>query len=166
MTVYGILYCNFFNIQASIKSKSLIMAHRKLYRSRKEKVLAGVAGGIGEYFDFDPVIARVIFVILTFFGGGGLLVYVVLWIALPEKPLQAGENNIDDFVVDVEEVAEESIKCIKKGKNFSIVLAVILIALGVTLLLDQLNFIVFRNMWPVILVVAGVFLLLRSFDKK
>ena len=59
----------------------------KLYRSRNNRVIAGVAGGLGEYFNVDPVIVRLLFVLLGFAGGNGLLVYVIAWILIPERPL-------------------------------------------------------------------------------
>lgn len=58
----------------------------RLYRSRNNRVIAGVAGGLGEYFDVDPVIVRLLFVLLSFAGGNGLLVYIVAWILIPERP--------------------------------------------------------------------------------
>lgn len=59
---------------------------KRLYRSRKEKYIAGVCGGIGEYFDIDPIIPRLIFVLLLLGEGSGLLIYLILWLVVPEKP--------------------------------------------------------------------------------
>ncbi len=59
------------------------MEARKLFRSNRDRVLAGVAAGIAEYFNIDPVIIRVIFIATTIFGGTGALVYLLLAIALP-----------------------------------------------------------------------------------
>jgi len=55
----------------------------KLYRDIENKVIGGVCSGLGFYFNTDPVIIRVLFVILTFFLAGGILVYFVLWIIFP-----------------------------------------------------------------------------------
>ena len=62
------------------------MKDKKLARSRDDRMLAGVAGGLAAYLDIDPALVRLIFVIITLFGGGftGLLIYVVLWIIMPE----------------------------------------------------------------------------------
>jgi phage shock protein PspC (stress-responsive transcriptional regulator) len=57
---------------------------RRLYRSTESKVIAGVCGGLGAYFNIDPVILRIIFVLLTFVNGVGLLAYIILWIAVPK----------------------------------------------------------------------------------
>lgn len=59
--------------------------HRVLRRSRTDRVGAGVAGGLGEYFGVDPVLFRVLFATAAFFGGAGLLAYLVAWAAIPEQ---------------------------------------------------------------------------------
>ena len=59
---------------------------RRLYRSRTNRKLAGVCGGLAEYFNTDATLLRVLFVVLTVFGGSGLLLYLVLWIIVPEAP--------------------------------------------------------------------------------
>ena len=56
----------------------------RIRRSRSNRKVAGVAGGLARHLDIDPVILRVAFVVLTFFGGVGLLLYVALWLLLPE----------------------------------------------------------------------------------
>jgi phage shock protein PspC (stress-responsive transcriptional regulator) len=61
------------------------MKMKRLYRSPDEKKIAGVCGGLGEYFDLDPVFFRLFFVVLVFFGGIGLLAYVVMCIMVPMK---------------------------------------------------------------------------------
>ena len=60
---------------------------KRLYRSRKDKVLAGVCGGIAEYLDVDPVVVRLVWAILTLISMGmGLLAYLIAWIIIPEEP--------------------------------------------------------------------------------
>ena len=63
---------------------------KKLRRSRSDRVLAGVCGGLGEYFDMDPVVVRVIFALFAVFAGGGVLAYVILWLVVPEAEADAG----------------------------------------------------------------------------
>jgi phage shock protein C len=65
---------------------------KRLYRSRKEKVLAGVCGGIAQYFDVDPVLVRLITVVLALFAGIPLLIYVAAIIIIPKEPLPEGES--------------------------------------------------------------------------
>ena len=61
---------------------------KKLYRSRKNKILGGVAGGFAEYFDVDPIIMRLFFFGLMF-SGAFLLAYIVAWIFVPLAPEQS-----------------------------------------------------------------------------
>ena len=63
---------------------------KKLYKSNKNKVFTGTCGGIGEYLNIDPTIIRLIFVIVLFFGGTGILVYIVAALIIPNTP-------VDDF---------------------------------------------------------------------
>jgi phage shock protein PspC (stress-responsive transcriptional regulator) len=59
---------------------------RRLYRSRDEKMIGGVCGGLAEYFNVDPTLVRLIWVIITLVGGAGVLLYVVLWVIMPLSP--------------------------------------------------------------------------------
>ncbi|VVB62490.1 PspC domain protein [uncultured archaeon] len=59
---------------------------KKLYRSRKNRVIAGICGGLAEYFDIDPIIVRLITLILVLSFGAGLIVYIIAWIVVPEEP--------------------------------------------------------------------------------
>lgn len=60
---------------------------RKLMRSSVDRKIGGVCAGVAEYFDFDPTIVRVVWLLAVLFGGTGLLLYVILWIVLPPAPL-------------------------------------------------------------------------------
>ena len=62
------------------------MKGKKLYRSRENAMLAGVCGGIGEYFDIDPTIVRLAWVILGFCGGVGLWAYIIAAVINPQRP--------------------------------------------------------------------------------
>jgi phage shock protein PspC (stress-responsive transcriptional regulator) len=59
---------------------------KKFYRSRKNRVIAGICGGLAEYFDVDPIIVRLITLILVMSAGGGLLAYLIAWVVVPEEP--------------------------------------------------------------------------------
>ena len=59
---------------------------KKLYRSRKNRVIAGICGGLAEYFDIDPIIVRLITLILVLTFGAGLIAYIIAWIVVPEEP--------------------------------------------------------------------------------
>jgi len=59
---------------------------RKLYRSRTNRQVAGVCGGLAQYFNIDATLIRVLFVLLTVLGGAGLVLYVAMWIIVPKEP--------------------------------------------------------------------------------
>lgn len=95
--------------------------NKKLFRSSDSKVLGGVASGLSAYFAMDVVVMRLLFVILTIFGGIGFIAYIVLWIVLPEartrtdKMQMQGEpvtlSNIESNIkkgLDIKENEEES----------------------------------------------------------
>ena len=63
--------------------------NRRLYRCRDNRILAGVAGGVAEYFDLDPSLVRILFFVSMFFGGIGLLLYIGMAIIVPLEPLSA-----------------------------------------------------------------------------
>lgn len=79
---------------------------KKLYRSTDDRWLAGVCGGLAKYFNVDPTLVRVIFVVLALIGLGGVIIYLVLWVIIPPEPTEE-EQAIIDKIID-EEIAEET----------------------------------------------------------
>ncbi len=136
----------------------------KLYRSENNKVIAGVCGGLGEYFDIDPVILRIILVLITIFGGSGLLIYIILWIVIPSKST-LGKKSEDYIKENVEEIKTKSQDAVKNG-NGRIFGGVLLVLLGASFLLENLGFYVFHNIWkfwqnlfsywPVLIIFVGI----------
>jgi phage shock protein PspC (stress-responsive transcriptional regulator) len=70
----------------------------RIRRSRSDRKVAGVAGGLARHLDIDPLLLRVAFVILTFFGGGGLILYGVAWLVVPEEDTGRAVIRLDDGV--------------------------------------------------------------------
>lgn len=62
---------------------------RKLYRRRGDRMLAGVCGGLADYFRVDVTLIRVIFIVLAVMGGAGLVIYLAMWLLVPEEPRTA-----------------------------------------------------------------------------
>jgi phage shock protein C len=56
---------------------------KRFERSERNKVIAGVCGGIGEYLDIDPTIVRLVFIVFAVAGGPGILAYIILWLVMP-----------------------------------------------------------------------------------
>lgn len=60
---------------------------KRLYRSGKDRMLGGICGGLGEHFDVDPTIIRIVWVVVTVLSiGFGILVYILAWVIIPELP--------------------------------------------------------------------------------
>jgi len=70
------------------QAKNRTQEQKKLYRSKSNRLVAGVCGGIAEYFDIDPTIVRLLWVILSLvsMGVAGILVYLAAWTLIPENP--------------------------------------------------------------------------------
>jgi phage shock protein C len=59
---------------------------RKLYRSRSNRQVAGVCGGLAQYFSMDATLIRILFVVLAVLGGSGIVIYLAMWIIVPKEP--------------------------------------------------------------------------------
>lgn len=76
----------------------------RLVRRTDRRMIAGVAAGLGDYFEIDPTLVRLGFVLLSFFGGAGLVLYLVMWVVVPTPELSAApprdvaRANVDDIV--------------------------------------------------------------------
>jgi phage shock protein C len=64
---------------------------KRLYRSRANRILAGVCGGIGEYMNVDPTIIRVIVILVALVYGTGILLYIIAWLIIPERPIESAQ---------------------------------------------------------------------------
>ncbi len=142
---------------------------KQLFRSRRSKMIGGVAGGIAEYFDIDPVIVRAIFIISAFGWGLSIVVYIALWIIIPEtfdepEYVYNPETNAYEFKQNVQ-VENEIISDNKNNRK--VVIGSILIFMGVLFLLDNIMpDIEFVHIWPIMLIAFGSFILYNAFKKK
>lgn len=139
---------------------------RRLYRSQKDKIIGGVAGGLGEYFEIDPVIIRIIFVVLTVAGGWGVVGYVLCWVIIPLNPAHqvwAPPPAPGYSPVTPAGEASGSLADAAAPKRTRNVGGIILVLLGVLLLGHNLlpRFDLWEY-WPIVLIVSGVWLLARA----
>ncbi len=133
--------------------------HRRLYRSETDKMMGGVAGGLAEYFEVDPVIIRAAFIISTIAWGISLLSYIVLWIIVPVNPVEA---------VVVEEAAEgKKPAAADSRKNKKKLVGFIFIAVGIFIIMDNfIPFLDFDMLIAAIFVIVGIYLLFKSGHNK
>lgn len=59
---------------------------KRLYRSRTNRIIAGVCGGIADYTNIDPTVIRLLWLLLSLFWGSGIIAYIIAWIIIPEEP--------------------------------------------------------------------------------
>ena len=151
------------------------MNGKKLYRSRKDRMVAGIAGGLANYFDIDPTLVRIIFIVTLFVGGGGFLAYIIMWIVVPEEPFVIYNPGDSTGNAQAGQPAEgqpsegqpagpnpQTVYEAHRNKNRSFA-GTIIIIIGALFLLD--NFIPrfdFGDFWPLILIAVGVGLLMSS----
>ncbi len=62
------------------------METKRLYRSKTDTMIGGVCAGLAKYLNIDPTIVRLVFVLMLLLGGHGLLVYLILWLVIPQEP--------------------------------------------------------------------------------
>jgi phage shock protein C len=115
----------------------------RLFRSGTDKVIAGVCGGLAQYFNIDPALVRLAFVVFALVGGASVLLYIVLWIAVP---------------------VGTGVPALSLGDRGHEMLATVLIAIGALWLLANIgafSFIDWRIAWPLVLIAGGAALLFR-----
>ena len=66
---------------------------KRLYRARSDRMIAGVCGGVAKYFNVDPVWIRILFLVFLIAAGTTLLIYIILWIIVPEEPVQLDHDQ-------------------------------------------------------------------------
>jgi phage shock protein PspC (stress-responsive transcriptional regulator) len=113
--------------EATTGSSASDKKKKRLYRDPDHKIIGGVCGGLAAYFNMDPVIMRLIFVFFFLLNGLGLLIYIILWIAVPEAKTTAqrlemrGEevniDNIEKWIKKEYQEIEKSVKKINWGKK-------------------------------------------------
>ena len=142
---------------------------RILRRSRSERLLGGVCGGLAQYFGVDPLVVRLVFIAITLAQGAGIVLYVLLWILVPEegveKAASGGElvkSGIEGVRQDVEQAAER----MRAGAPHrqTAWLGGALLVVGVYLLAVNAGILSWWS-WtiagPVLLIALGLYLLMR-----
>jgi phage shock protein C len=157
---------------------------RRLYRSRRDSVLGGVAGGVADYLDVDPSIVRIVWAVLALLTGGLFLVlYIVMWIVVPQGPGSATgqpgapaaaaapgaapgqpamDAPADDAAPNWQGWADER-RPRRGGSGGAVIFGLILIGIGIWFLIEHYVPAFDRDLvWPVALVVLGATLLVVS----
>ena len=136
--------------------------HKRLRRSRSDRIFFGVCGGLGEFFDVNPIIFRLFFILSLLVGGWGIVIYLILSFVIPNTPLQAGHEYSNP---DLAEIKSWTITGI-----FLILLGIYLLVKDIGLL-DHFSFFGFRYqiIIPSVLVIAFIMFYMQydiSFNEK
>ena len=155
---------------------------KKLHRSQTDKIIAGIAGGLGEHFEVDPTIVRLIFVLITVLGGSGVLLYLILWVLIPKDPegkMVIDKDRVKEVAEEIKGKAESFGKGIKeefgkediqkpaeKSNKSGGLFGWILIIAGILFLINIFHPFSFRyyifRFWPAGLILLGMVLIFRS----
>lgn len=158
----------------------------KLYRSRNERMLFGICGGLGQYMGVDPTVVRIIFVLLAFCGGAGALAYIIMAFLVPleESKKTNTQDIVEENVADIKETAtklsqgiqdtfkgngEETEEIAQVQERRRNALGIIIIVIGVICLLGALNIFRWSHWFAVIAAVALIafgILLIVGLSKK
>ena len=126
--------------------------YKRLQRDLQNKVLGGVCSGLSNYFNIDATFWRILFFVLFLFGCSGLLIYVILWIAMPAAKYEPGPTPASQ---------EVSANDVQKKKNGNMAAGLTLIGIGIICLLaryvPQINW---HTAWPILLIVLGLILII------
>ncbi len=134
--------------------------HKRLFRIRENKILGGVCTGIGEYFDIDPVLVRVAFIVFGLLHGLGILLYIILWIVVPEK------NGTPNFKGKNASFDNENSEVKETKTNGRIIAGFFLIIIGLLFLSERF----FPGLGPqeilsLILIIIGTIILWDAFKR-
>lgn len=146
---------------------------KKIYRSKDEYIVGGVASGLSSYFKVDTIIVRLIFILLTLWGGSGVLIYLILWLIIPKEPGIGKEidreEKIQEFASNIKgkasEIAKEMKIDVKKSrKNRNFFLGIVFLLIGVIALWNRFLPIEIRwdILWPVIAIGLGIYIIFKK----
>ena len=151
----------------------------RLYRSSTQRMLSGVCGGLGEYFNIDPTLVRIVYILVTIATGVllGIGLYIVLWLIVPSEASvgksirESMRENVDEMAQSARDISSEVQATLRRTPTEgahrierAALAGLILVAIGVLFLLanlDLLGWLRWARFWPLILIVIGLVLLLR-----
>jgi phage shock protein C len=143
------------------------MENVKLYRSLTDRMVGGVCGGLGAFLGVDPIFIRLLFILLLFGSDFGFILYLVLWIVIPEEGKAYGfkEDSLGDRVRSMGDDIQKAVT--QPHPQAGLIMGIGLIVIGGFLFLDRLNlswmnWVDLDILWPILLIIGGVVLLFRK----
>lgn len=143
------------------------MNNPRLYRSISDRMIGGVCGGLGVFLNIDPIFIRLLFVLLLFGSDFGFILYLLLWILIPEEGKSYGfkEESFGDKIRSMGNDVQSAVT--QPHPQSGLILGIGLIVVGGLLFVDRLNidwldWFDFDILWPLLLVLGGIVLLFRK----
>ncbi|MEK7263060.1 MAG: PspC domain-containing protein [Bacteroidota bacterium] len=135
---------------------------KRLYRSNRNKILAGICGGVAEYFNFDPTVVRFVWVFLTLLGGSGILLYLIAFFIMPSNPAHF-------YNAQSEQTPPQPPSSASAGKG-TLFAGIALICIGAMFLADNLGVHYWIPFWrftweaplAIIFIVLGIYLMMKK----
>lgn len=137
---------------------------KRLFRSVQNRKLAGICSGLADYFDMDVTIVRIIFLLLLFFSGIGFILYVIIWIVVPEMPVNKYENA-EEFSITADNTDELNKPNRNKKSGGQIYIGIVLIIIGAVIFADNYIDIDFEMVFPIIMIILGLGIIFRNTTK-
>lgn len=133
---------------------------KRLYRSTTDSMLFGVSGGLAEYFGIDPTIVRVLFVLMTIFGGMGLAIYIICTLVIPERKFTSSDEQYTYH--ESQEPYRQSTNVPKKTDS-TMIMGLILIGVGSVLYIKRfIPWFEMELIWPAVLILIGGYILVKG----
>lgn len=150
---------------------------RQAFHRGTDRILGGVCSGMAAGFHLDALWLRLAFVILAFFQGIGLFIYIVLWLVMPEETESGTRSGFDSVADDLRRVGNEiraqlggsSSEPQDGGRGLTspgVVLGVVLVILGGLVLGINTGLITWNVVWPVVVITIGIAFLLRGLGRR
>jgi len=144
--------------------KRSVRMSKRLYRSKNDRVIAGVCGGLADYFAIDSALVRIAWVIITLMGGVGIIAYIICAFVFPEGSSFNNELNNDEYIVGEKNYDKKYYGDDNADSDKNKILAgSILIILGVLFLLKRyVYWFDFGKLWPIVLIIIGVYVIYKG----
>ena len=136
---------------------------KRLTRSKSNQVIAGISSGLGNYLNLDPIVIRIVFVLLAMAGGLGFLIYLILWILIPNTSTQQYDQVLKENITEIKSRAQTTLgrtNSAAAAKSPRQMLGAMIISFGILILLKNLGFefISMDKVWPVLVIIVGFYL--------
>jgi phage shock protein C len=142
-----------------------------LFRSRSDRMIGGVCGGLARYLSIDPVLVRIFFVLLTITGSFGFWLYILLWIIVPDESQEERRIGFDNFEARAKGMGEDFRQAVQSPKTSGVrLIGIILVCFGVFLLLTNLHipglaWLSQDLLLPILVIIAGGVVLYRALKR-